>query len=282
MAMRDNSIAILGGRGMLGSDLVTTCRKQGLDPIVLDLPEFDITNSDHLKKAVSSAQIIVNCAAYTNVDGAESEAELAYQINGEAVGCLGFIAREAGKWVLHISTDFVFDGRSKRPYIETDPPNPISTYGRTKLAGEQLLAQSECRHCVIRVEWTYGSAGNHFIGKIMQRAKKGELLKIVDDQIGSPTATTEVAGAICKLLHQQPEGIYHFANAGYVSRYNMARFVFEKLPMEADLLPCKTSDYNTPAARPLNSRFDCSKIEGLLGESIELWQVPLERFLRKL
>ncbi len=282
MAMHDNSIAILGGRGMLGSDLALACRQQGLNPIVFDLPEFDITNTDHLKQAVSNAQIIINCAAYTNVDGAESEAELAYQINGAAVGCLGFIAHDADKWVLHISTDFVFNGRSKRPYVETDPPNPISTYGRTKLAGEQFLAQSGCRHCIIRVEWTYGSAGNHFIGKITQRAKEGKSLKIVDDQIGSPTATTEVARAICNLLHQQPEGIYHFANAGYVSRYQMARFIFDKFSMEVDLLPCKTSDYDSPAARPLNSRFDCSKIEALLDESIEPWQVPLERFLRRL
>lgn len=282
MATRDNSIAILGGRGMLGSDLASACRKQGLDPIVLDLPEFDITNSDHLKQAVSNARIIINCAAYTNVDGAESEAELAYQVNGTAVGCLGFIAHDADKWVLHVSTDFVFDGRSNRPYVETDPPNPISAYGRTKLAGEQLLAQSGCRHCIIRVEWTYGSAGNHFVGKITQLAKEGKSLKIVDDQIGSPTATTEIAGTICKLLHQQPEGIYHFANAGYVSRYEMARFIFDKLSMKVDLLPCKTSDYDSPATRPLNSCFDCSKIEALLDESIESWQVPLERFLRQL
>lgn len=282
MAANDSSIAILGGRGMLGTDLALACRQQGLDPVVLDLPEFDITNSDHLKRVASKAMIIINCAAYTNVDGAESQAELAYQVNGAAVGCLGFVAHDMDRWVLHISTDFVFNGRSKKPYVETDPPNPISTYGRTKLAGEQLLAQSRCRHCIIRVEWTYGSAGNHFIGKITQRAKQGESLKVVDDQIGSPTATTEVAGVICKLLHQQPEGIYHFANSGYVSRYEVARFIFDKLSMEVDLQPCKTSDYNSPAARPLNSRFNCSKIEGLLGESIDQWQVPLELFLRQL
>jgi dTDP-4-dehydrorhamnose reductase len=282
MAASDSSIAILGGRGMLGSDLASACRQQGLDPVVLDLPDFDITNSDHLKRVVSNARIIINCAAYTNVDGAESVAELAYQVNSAAVGCLGFVAHDMDRWVLHISTDFVFNGRSKKPYVETDPPNPISTYGRTKLAGEQLLAQSGCRHCIIRVEWTYGSAGNHFVGKITQRAKQGKSLKVVDDQIGSPTATTEVAGAICKLLHQQPEGIYHFANSGYVSRYEMARFIFEKLSMKVDLQPCKTSDYNSPAARPLNSRFNCSKIEALLGESIEQWQVPLEHFLRQL
>jgi dTDP-4-dehydrorhamnose reductase len=262
--------------------LASECQRQGFNTTILDLPEFDITNNGNLRQIVSDAGIIINCAAYTNVDGAESEAELAYQVNGAAVGCLGFTAHDADKWVLHISTDFVFDGRLKRPYVETDPPNPISSYGRTKLAGEQLLAQSGCRHCIVRVEWTYGSAGNHFIGKITQRAREGKSLKIVDDQIGSPTATTEVARAICKLLHQQPEGIYHFANANYVSRFEMAKFVFDKLSMKVDLQPCKTSDYDTPAARPLNSRFNCDKIQALLDESIEPWQVPLERFLRQL
>jgi len=282
MAKNDIRIAILGGRGMLGSDLVSACQRQGLDPIILDLPEFDITNSEQLQQAVSNAQVIVNCAAYTNVDGAEIEGELAYRVNAEAVGRLGAIARDADKWVLHISTDFVFDGRSDRPYVETDPANPINTYGRTKLAGEQLLTQSGCRYCIIRVEWTYGSAGNHFIGKIIQRAKADRTLKVVDDQIGSPTATAEAAKAICKLIRKKPEGIFHFASAGYVSRYDMAEFIFNKLSMDVNLMACKTSDFPSPAARPLNSRFDCSKIISLLDEPIETWQVPLERFLRRL
>ena len=282
MATNDTRIAILGGRGMLGSDLVSACRQQGLDPMVLDLPEFDIIKTDDVLKAVSNAHVIVNCAAYTNVDGAESEAELAYRINAEAVGRLGAIARDADKLVLHISTDFVFDGHSNRPYIETDLANPINTYGRTKLEGEQLLAQSGCRYCIIRVEWTYGAAGNNFIVKIIQRAKADRTLKVVDDQIGSPTATTEAAKTICKLLRKKPEGIFHFASAGYVSRYEMAKFIFDKLSMDVNLLPCKTSDFPSPAARPLNSRFDCSKIISLLDEPIEPWQVPLECFLRQL
>ena len=282
MATDDTRIAILGGRGMLGSDLALACQRQGLDPIVLDLPQFDITKTDHLHEAVGDAGVIVNCAAYTNVDGAESQAELAYQVNAEAVGRLGALARDADKWVLHISTDFVFDGRSNRPYAEADPANPINTYGKSKLAGEQLLAQSGCRHCILRVEWTYGAAGVNFVTKLMRRAKADKTLKAVDDQVGSPTATTEVSRAICKLLHTRPEGIFHFASAGYVSRYEMAKFIVDKLAMDIDVVPCKTSDFSSPAARPLNSRFDCSKIQRLLGEPIESWQGPLERFLRQL
>ena len=282
MAAEGTKIAVLGGRGMLGSDLVRTCRQQGMKPIVYDLPEFDITNEDHLQQAVAGADIIVNCAAYTNVDGAESQAELAYRVNAEAVGRLGADARKAGKWVLHISTDFVFDGRGDKPYVETDHPNPINTYGKTKLAGEQLLTGSGCEHCIVRVQWTYGSAGSNFVTKLIQRAKSQDTLKVVDDQTGSPTSTIEAAKAICELLRKRPEGIYHFASAGYVTRYGMARFILEKLSMDVNLQPCKTSDFPSPAARPLNSRFDCSKIANLLDEPIERWQDPLELFLRRL
>ena len=282
MASHDTGIFILGGKGMLGTDLAKTCEQQGFSVKILDLPEFDITDYQHLEKTLETAKIIINCAAYTDVDGAESNPDLAYKVNAEAAGQLGVIAREHNKWILHISTDFVFGGRLDRPYIETDPANPINTYGKTKLSGEQLLAQSGCKHCILRIEWTYGSAGKNFVTKLIKRAKAGDILKVVDDQIGSPTATTEVAKVICAFLSQKPEGIYHFASADYVSRFEMAQFIFDKLSMDVNLLSCKTSDYSSAAARPLNSRFNCSKIATLLDEPIEHWQGPLERFLRNI
>ncbi len=282
MVTKDTRIAILGGMGMLGMDLADSCKKHGFDVTVFDLPEFDIRNSQQLKQAVAVADITVNCAAYTDVDGAETEAEMAYQVNAEAVGRLGAIVKDSGKWLLHISTDFVFDGRLNRPYAETDTPYPVNKYGKSKLAGEQLLAESGCRHCILRIEWTYGVHGDNFVKKIIQRAKTIKTMKVIDDQIGSPTATTEVAEVICKILPKTPTGIFHFANAGYVSRYEMAKFIFDKLSTNVNLLPCKTGDFVSAAERPLNSRFDCSKIKDLLDEQIEPWWVPLEHFLRKL
>lgn len=282
MVNKDTRIAILGGKGMLGTDLVDSCKRYGFDVKVFDLPEFDIRNSQQLKQAVNTADIIINCAAYTNVDGAENETELVHQVNAEAVGRLGAIAKDVDKWLLHVSTDFVFDGRLNRPYVETDPPNPVNKYGKTKLAGEQLLGESGGRHCILRIEWTYGLHGNNFVTKMIQRAKKDKTVKVVDDQIGSPTATTEVAEVICKILPKTPTGIFHFASAGYVSRYEMAKFIFDKLSMDVNLFPCKTGDFVSAAERPLNSRFDCSKIKNLLNGQIEPWQVPLEHFLRHL
>jgi dTDP-4-dehydrorhamnose reductase len=282
MAANNTRVVILGGRGMLGSDLAVTCTRLGLEPVVLDLPECDITNAEHLRKAVADAGIIINCAAYTNVDGAESQIDPAYRVNAGAVGRLGALARQADAWVLHVSTDFVFDGRLDRPHIETDTPNPTNIYGKSKLAGERLLAQSGCRHCILRVEWTYGATGNNFVTKLLQRTKADKILKVVDDQVGSPTATTEVAKTICTLLKKRPDGLFHFASAGYISRYEMAKFIVDKLSMNTKIVPCKTGDFPGPAARPLNSRFDCGKIQRLLSEPIEAWQVPLERFLRQL
>ena len=264
---------------MLGSDLVAACRDKGIDVAVFDLPEFDITDEKQLAGACKDAKVIINCAAYTNVEKAESERRAAMEINGAAVGRLGRIARKLDSWVLHISTDFVFDGTKNTPYVETDAPNPISAYGKSKLEGEELLEESGCRKCIMRLEWTYGRAGNNFVKKLVSIAGSTGQLKVVDDQIGSPTATTEAAKAVCGLLSKKPEGIFHFAASGFVSRFDMARFIIDKLCINAELSRCKSSDYKTAAQRPLNSRFDCSKIRRILDKPIRPWEEPLEEFL---
>jgi len=280
--MGKGRVAILGGRGMLGTDLAAECLRGGFDVQVHDLPEFDILNARQVREAIDAADAVVNCAAYTNVDGAESQNELAHRVNGEAVGQLGRLAAEQGRWVLHFSTDFVFDGELDRPYAETDTPNPINEYGRSKLAGERLLEQSGCPHCIVRLEWTYGTHGNNFVTKIVERARTAGQLKVVEDQIGAPTATTEVAAAVSRLLEQRVEGLFHFANSGYASRFDVARFIVERLSLSARVLPCRSSDYSSPARRPLNSRFNCTKIQALLGETIKPWQEPLASFLGSL
>jgi dTDP-4-dehydrorhamnose reductase len=278
----DEGLVILGAKGMLGSDLANECRNHGLNPLLLDLPEFDITDYSRLPEALKGAKLLVNCAAYTDVEKAETQPELAHKINAQAVGRLASFAKDTGAWLLHISTDFVFDGKSNAPYIETDVPNPINTYGKSKLAGERLLVESGCSHCIMRIEWTYGTHGDNFISKLLSRAGRHSELRVVDDQIGSPTATTEVAKAICNLLQKKPQGLFHFASDGWVSRFDMAKFIFEKLDMPVNLTCCKTSDYKTLAARPLNSRFNCGKIKAILEGPVEPWQKPLERFLRQL
>ena len=303
MSDSPDKVIILGGKGMLGTEVAAECKHRRMDFEVFDLPEFDITNTHQLLSVIHPAHTIVNCAAYTNVEKAETETELAFRVNAEAVGLLATSAKKSGAWVLHISTDFVFDGASDKPYTEKDIPRPINAYGRTKLAGERLLVENHCHNCIMRVEWTYGMKGDNFIKKILQKARTlasakpaswrgldcggpGETgqkdMKIVDDQIGSPTATTEAAKAVCDLIHKKPTGIYHFASQGYVSRFDVAQFIAEKLALDVQLTPCKTSDFPSAAVRPLNSKFDCSKIRPLLSGPIKPWQVPLEEFLKQL
>jgi dTDP-4-dehydrorhamnose reductase len=276
------TIAILGGHGMLGTDLAAACQTRGYQVKTYDLPEFDITSDQQCARVLSESDIIVNCAAYTNVDGAESSQALAHQVNAEAVGHLGTLVREHGKWLLHISTDFVFDGQLDRPYVEADTPNPISEYGKSKLAGETRLTESNCSHAIVRVQWTYGSHGDNFVTKLLQRAQTNPELRVVDDQVGSPTATIEVARALCDLVDQQARGLYHYASTGYVSRYDMATYIVDHLGLDVTVSPCKTSDFKSPAQRPLNSRFCCDKVAALLNTPIESWQASLQIFLEQL
>jgi dTDP-4-dehydrorhamnose reductase len=278
--MGDEKIVILGGRGMLATDVVAFFKRKGSEVTVLDIPEFDITRPNDIESAIHGAQTVINCAAYTNVEKAEEERDLAFSVNAEAVGRLGKIAKAGGQRVLHISTDFVFNGQTEKPYTEDDEPDPVNVYGQSKLEGEKLLIESGCQCCIMRIQWTYGAAGNNFIKKLISFAEANDEVNVVEDQVGSPTATTAVAKAIWDMVENQADGIYHFAAEGNVSRYEMAKFIFDELKLKAKVVPCKSSEFQSKAQRPLSSRFDCNKIKRLLTEPIEHWQEPLRRYVR--
>jgi dTDP-4-dehydrorhamnose reductase len=267
---------------MLGSDLDAHLQARGYRTRIYDLPDFDLTDAEQVKTALDAGEAVINCAAFTNVDGAETETQRAFQVNAEAVGQLGRLARASGSWVLHISTDFVFDGQLDRPYVETDDPKPLSVYGQSKLAGERALESSACDHAIVRVQWTYGHHGVNFVKKLLDRARQHGALKVVDDQVGSPTATVEVARALAVLVDQRTTGLYHCASHGYVSRFDMAKFVVDALGLDVPVEPCKTHDFASPAARPLNSRFNCDKLTGLLGMPMPSWQDSLKTFVEQL
>ena len=280
--MDESNIAILGARGMLGTDLTTLLKKNKLNFKAFDLPDCDITDPENIQNAVKGCSVIINCAAYTNVEKAEDEPDLTFKVNADAVKNIADAAKQNNAYLLHLSTDFVFDGQLDRPYRESDQPNPISVYGKSKLAGEQFLIETGCNCSIIRIQWTYGLAGNNFVNKLITTAKKQKNLSVVNDQIGSPTATTEVAKVIYSLITKKTKGLFHFANAGFVTRYDMAKFIFDKLGTDIELKSCSSSEFKTKAKRPLNSRFDCTKISKILNEPIESWQKLLENFLRKL
>ncbi|MBU1260894.1 MAG: dTDP-4-dehydrorhamnose reductase [Planctomycetes bacterium] len=278
MTISPERIVLLGANGMLGSEIRCLCDNDNLT--AFDLPDFDITDKNQLERALEKADIVINCTAYTNVEKAETESEQAFKVNAEAVGNLAQLARKNNVYVIHISTDFVFDGEKEAPYLETDKPNPINVYGKSKLDGETLLTKNHNNFAIIRVQWTYGKNGTNFIAKLVSLAKQKDSLKVVNDQFGSPTSTQEAAEAIVELAVKKPQGLFHYAAAGFASRYDAAKFTFEKLKLNAKILPCKSNEFPTAAKRPLNSRFCCDKIQALLDKPIEEWQKPLERFLK--
>jgi dTDP-4-dehydrorhamnose reductase len=272
-------IGITGGRGMLGKEISDLLASAGYEIKIFDLPDFDITADSAAEKIAGSSDIIVNCAAYTAVDHAEKEPETARAVNALAPAAIARAAKSADKYLIHISTDFVFGDSGITPLDEETHPNPLSVYGATKLEGEELIAETGCRHAVIRVEWTYGSNGNNFIFKIISLAEKMDTLKVVADQVGSPTPTASAAAAVKCFIEKQPEGIYHFASNGYASRYDVALFIAEQLNLDTKITPCDSSEFPAPAERPLNSRFDCSKIDKVLDFKRPEWQDALSDFI---
>lgn len=272
-------VAVLGGRGMLGTDVCAQLRTLGCAPVAFDLPECDITRPGHLATALEGVDGVVNCAAFTNVDKAEDVPDIARAVNATAVGELGRQSAARNVFVLHISTDFVFDGNGEAPYAETSAPAPLSVYGLTKLEGEEALTESGCRHAIVRVQWSYGLNGVNFPVKLLERAASGAELRIVDDQVGAPTWTQDMARAVSGLLLSRTEGLYHFANAGYASRYETAAFIVKRLGLSNKVSPCKSADFPMKARRPLNSRFDTRKIQALLDAPIRPWQDALGEFI---
>jgi dTDP-4-dehydrorhamnose reductase len=273
-------VAVLGGRGMLGTDLCQALQAAGYAVAAFDLPEFDLRRADQVEQALAGVTAVVNCAAYTNVDRAETERDLAEAVNHVAVGALGRLAAARALYVLHISTDFVFDGELDRPYRESDPPRPLSVYGASKLAGEEALRASGCAQAIVRVEWTYGRAGQNFVSKFLARAAASDELVMVADQVGAPTWTGDVAAALVALLQRRQNGVFHYAANGYATRFEVAQAILDLVGLTGKRLrPCRTTDFPAPARRPLNSRFDCSAIDAVLPRPRPHWRTALASYL---
>jgi len=253
-----------------------------------DLPDFDLTNREQVSFLREiDPDAIINCAAFTNVDGCEEQVDLAMRVNGEGPGLLAELAKELGAVLVHISTDFVFDGRKKSPYIEEDQPQSLSVYGKSKLAGEQQILQSDLQeYFIIRTSWLYGAGGNNFVETIIRLAKEKPELKVVADQHGTPTWTKDLAQAIFALLRTQEYGIYHYSNEGECSWFEFASeivaLVRTNLNVKVDrLLPIPSESYPLPAERPKYSVMSKDKIKQVTGLTIPVWQKSLKTYLRQ-
>jgi dTDP-4-dehydrorhamnose reductase len=271
-------ILVVGAKGMLGHDLLAVLEG---DVRGMDLPDIDITSLESTRKALLTLKprVIINAAAYTDVDGCESNADLAMQVNGEGVAHLALVAREIGATLVQVSTDYVFDGGKGSPYLPDDATGPLSIYGESKLAGE-LNARMAPRHLIVRTQWLYGIHGKNFVETMLKLAAERDELTVVDDQIGSPTWTRDLALAIKALVDKGCCGTYHAANAGFCSWNEFARTIFAETGNSITVKPMTTAELNRPARRPLYSTLDCAKLTTDTGFQPQPWQEALKQYLQ--
>lgn len=282
------NILVTGANGQLGSEL----RKAGfsaLDEVFFtDVAELDITDYAAVEKFVKDNEIdtIINCAAYTAVDKAEDEPELAEKINTQAVANLAKAAAKEDCLLIHISTDYVFDGTASEPYSEKAKTCPVSVYGRTKLAGEQAILKSGCFYIIIRTAWLYSSFGNNFVKTILRLAGERKEISVVSDQVGTPTYAEDLAKAIVAIMENEEriehEGIYHFSNEGVCSWYDFAVEIVKLGKKDCKVLPVTTAEYPAKTRRPAYSVLDKTKIKHTFGIEIPEWKESLEKMMKEL
>ncbi len=289
-------ILMTGATGQLGKDLLPLLQEQG-EVVAVSRADCDLSSADAVRKVVAEVRpsVIVNPAAYTAVNDAEAQRELAYAINGTAAGILAEEARKFGAMFVHYSTDYVFDGGKPGAYTEDDEPAPLNVYGASKLAGERAVAAAGGRYLVLRTSWVYGANGNNFLLTIRRLAREREELKIVDDQVGAPTSSIDIARATARLVRQYvavaedafPAGLYHMTAAGTVSWCGFARAIVAALGEHESfqlqrIVAIGSSEYPTPARRPLNSLLCNGKFERTFGFRLGSWQSGLAEVIREI
>jgi dTDP-4-dehydrorhamnose reductase len=288
-------ILLTGAAGQLGHDLQTLLVTVG-EVISLSRDSLDLAQPEQVRDVIREIQpgAIVNAAAYTAVDKAESEIELANIVNGATPTAIAEIAQQLNIPLIHISTDYVFDGQKNTPYLEDDAPNPIGAYGKSKLLGENGVRQTCDRHLILRTAWVYGTGGKgNFVKTMLRLGKEQEELRVVVDQVGAPTWTGDLAGAIAKLLsgllnNTVAPGTYHYTNSGAISWYDFAIAIFEEaealgIPLAIQrIVPITTDEYPTPAKRPAYSVLSSKKVSAALGTIPPHWRSALRLMLKKL
>ena len=244
-------ILITGADGMLGWDL-NRVLSENHEMILTDIPSLDITDLNQVKSYINryKPDIIINSAAFTDVDGCESKEKLAYEVNSIGPKNLAIASREINSKLIHISTDYVFNGENDKPYIESDETGPINVYGETKLQGEELIRNTFDNHVILRTSWLYGINGNNFVKTMLELSKSHDEISVVDDQRGSPTYTSDLAIAISELLENDYHGTYHLTNSENCSWFEFAKEIFEISNIEVDVKPVVTDEFPRPAKRP--------------------------------
>ncbi len=291
--MNKKKILLTGINGQVGHALQS--QLTGFDCVGMSRQQLDLTNVQMIRRVIQEIKpdIIINPAAYTAVDKAESEPELAYAINATAPGVIAEEAKKLGAALIHFSTDYVYDGSQSTPYEETDQVNPISIYGKTKLAGEDAIRAVGIPHLILRTSWVYGAYGKNFLKTIVRLATEREELGIVADQFGAPTSDLSIAKGVAKLLlkwlpeEERMTGVYHFTNTGRTSWHGFACEIVKQYNTkvslkvaEKNIKPLTTADYPTPASRPENSCLNNTKLKSTFGFELPSWQDGLKEVIQ--
>lgn len=277
-----SKIVIFGSKGMLGHAFLSNNNIKIYK--AFSHSEIDISNFDILEKTIEKIKpdIVINCAAYTNVSKAEQEKDKALRANYEGVKNISRVCKDNKVKLIHFSTDYVFDGTKKKDYLETDSPNPINYYGRTKLMGEEVIQKLIDDFIIIRVSWLYGNNGNNFFCSVKNWMQEKEKLDIVSDQIGKTTYTLDVVTATKRLLNSNCKGIYHFTNSGSCSRYEFAKEIKKVLNLDCKLVPVSSDQFPDPVPRPQKTTLSTEKYQKDTETEIPFWKDSLRKYLKNI
>ncbi len=276
-------LLITGARGLLGTELVDRASRLGLEVHATDIDEMDVTDRGAVESVVGSLEpeVILHCAAYTAVDRAEAEPDAAMRLNRDGTRNVARAAAKAGSLLVYLSTDYVFDGEKRSPYLPEDPPNPQGAYARSKLAGEEETAAAGGEWLMVRSGWLYGSGGKNFVDTILGMAEERGSVKVVSDQKGRPTWAGSLAPTVLDLLATGARGVYHAADRGEATWLELAEKALALAGIEAVVVPVSTEEWGAPAPRPEYSVLDLEKVESLLGRAMPRWEDSLRHYLEE-
>ena len=274
-------ILVTGISGQLGYDTEQELSRRNISHLGVSSMQMDLLNPDQIKQVIFSyhPDAVIHCAAYTNVDKAEEEQELCRQVNTEGTRQIALACAEIGSTLMYISTDYVFDGRKDAPYETDDKTHPLNMYGKTKLDGELAVKKYTDKFFVVRTSWAFGIHGNNFVKSIMRAAQTKSMLKVVDDQVGSPTYTKDLAQLLCDMIVTDKYGIYHATNEGFCSRAKFAEEIIRLAGLDTKVQPIPSSLLTAPACRPLNSRLSKEKLSHFGFRHLREWNEALREYM---
>lgn len=276
-------ILITGADGQLAREFKDYLRNSNFDVLALNRDSLDITSFERVKEVINAHRpdIVINCASYNFVDRAEEEIDKAFNVNAKGVKNLAIATRKFNSLIVHYSTDYVFDGLKESPYLESDDPNPINKYGKSKLLGERSLIEETENYLIFRVSWVFGPGRQNFLYKLTEWARDRETLKIVCDQVSIPTYTEDIVKISMLAINSGLRGLFHLTSSGYASRYEISKYFFEKRGLNTMIIPVRSEYFPTLAKRPSFSVMSNSKISNTLGIKIPDWREGIERFIKR-